>query len=447
MLRAVVLALLLSPGAIQVAHAVEQQTLVIDHVRVHGNHSTPDDEVLRIAALPVGERADATVLEQARQRLVASGRFASVELRQRARSIDDPSPVAVIVLVAEHPSVRPIDVGIPEVPGPLGRLRRQMMFLPIVGVQDGYGLTYGLRTALVGGRHSNTRVSVPASWGGTRQLAAEVERTFAPGTPDATSIDSREVSTRPTSRGLLRVKGSAGLWRQEHPYFERGQFRQYAEGEVSWRPRPFVGLGATLGTAAVHFGDVDDRMTTGGVHAEVDTRRDPLFPRNAVYARSSVRRATFAHPERSGLAAGARTLWRHDLRGYVGVVGQVVVATRIQVEKASAPLPAYAQPILGGADTLRGIRAGLDVGDNLWAGTLELRAPLTSVLRRTRLGVLAFHDTGVVWDHGERWQDRDRERGFGAGVFLINPFVQLQLSVARAIDRGTRVHVSTGVSF
>lgn len=428
---ALLLALLAGVGP---ARAQGPATLTIEVVRVHGNHSTPDAEVLRIAGLAVGVPLEAAVVTAARQRLEASGRFARVEIRQRSRSIDDPTRVALIILVAEHPSVRPIEVGVPPIPGPLGRLRGLTMFLPILNVRDGYGLTYGVRTSFVGGPQSKARVSVPASWGGTRQLAVEGERTFTTG-----SIAG--------SGSLTRVRGSAGLWRQEHPLFEQGQFRRYVDAEVSVRPRTFVGFGTTLSTAAVSFGDVDDRMTSGGVFVELDTRRDPIFPRNAVFARSSWTRLSFARPEQSGVPDGGRSRWQHDLRGYVGVVGQVVLAARLQLDQANGPLPAYAQPILGGADTLRGIRAGDAVGDNLWAGTIEARAPVTSVLRSSRFGVLAFYDTGAVWNHGERWRDVTREEGVGGGVFLVNPVFQIQLSVARGLGRSTRVHFSTGVSF
>jgi hemolysin activation/secretion protein len=104
-------------------------------------------------------------------------------------------------------------------------------------------------------------------------------------------------------------------------------------------------------------------------------------------------------------------------------------------------------PILGGADTLRGVRAGHAVGDNLWAGAVEVRAPITSVLRTTRLGVVGFYDTGAVWNHAQRWGDVHREEGVGGGIFVVNPFFQFQLSVARGLGRSTRVHASTGVSF
>jgi hypothetical protein len=375
-----------------------------------------------------------------------------VEIRQRSRSIADPSRVAIVILVAELASVRPVDIGVPTVPGPLGRLRSQTMFLPILSVDDGYGLTYGLRTSFVGGRRSSTRLSVPASWGGTRQFAVEAERTVVHGgapTQEASIDEAGPPAGRRagTHRAVTRVRGSAGLWRQEHPYYERGQYRQYLDGEVSYRPRSFVGVGGIASLSAVRFGDVDDRMTSGGVFAEVDTRRDPLFPRHAIYARTTWTRVDFARPEQSGIPPGARSRWQHDLRGYVGVIGQVVLAARLQIDAADAPLPAYAKPILGGADTLRGIRAGFGVGDNLWASSIEARVPFTSVLRSTRLGVLAFYDTGATWDHGQRWRDQGREQGVGGGLFLINPFIQFQLSVARGLDRSTRVHASTGVSF
>jgi len=437
-----------------VGMARAQASLVIEDVRVHGNHSTPDAEVLRIAAIDVGTPLESGAVDAARRRLVDSGRFSSVEIRQRSRSIEDPTRIALIVLVAEHAAMRPIpDVDVPPIPGVLGRLRSQTMFLPILSVDDGYGLTYGLRTSFVAGRGSTTRLSVPASWGGTRQLAVEAERTFTTRRPGiGAPVGASGGPASPASAGLVsgaltRVRGSAGLWRQDHPYYEQGQFRQYVDGEISYRPRPVFGAGVSAGLADVSFGEVDDRMSNAGVFAEVDTRRDPLFPRHAVYARTSWNRLSFAEPEASGVPDGGRNRWQHDVRGYLGVIGQVVIAARLQADLADGPLPAYAKPILGGADTLRGIGAGFAVGDNLWAGTIEARAPFTSVLRSTRLGVLAFYDTGATWNYGQRWREAGREEGVGGGVFLISPFFQVQLSVARGLGRSTRVHFSTGVSF
>lgn len=142
-----------------------QASLVIEDVRVHGNHSTPDEEVLRIAAIAVGVPLKPGAVEAARRRLVDSGRFSSVEIRQRSRSIEDPTRIALIILVAEHAAMRPIpDLDVPPIPGVLGRLRSQTMFLPIFSVDDGYGLTYGLRTSFVGaGRRRGCRCRHPGA--------------------------------------------------------------------------------------------------------------------------------------------------------------------------------------------------------------------------------------------------------------------------------------------
>ncbi len=434
------------------ATVAAQTSITIDEVRIHGNHTTPDAEVLRIAEIAVGSPLDAGTVEAVRARLDASGRFSRVEIRQRQRSIDDPTRVALIVIVSEHVGIHLLDgVDVPRVPGLARRVWAQTMFLPILDVQDGYGLTYGLRTSVVGGRDSTTRLSVPASWGGTRQLAVEAEHTFA-ARPRETS-DGQDAQpaaggeARRITRGITRVAGKAGIWRQEHPYFEQGQLRRHVDGEISYRPVPQLGVGVEAGLAAVSFGDVDDRMTRGGVFVEVDTRADPLFPRNAVHARTWWNRVSFARPEQSGVRDGGRSLWRHDVRGYVGLIGQVVLAGRLQVETSSGTLPAYAQPIFGGADTLRGVRAGYAVGDNLWSATLEARVPLSSPLRSTRTGVLAFYDTGATWNAGRARRDATRIEGIGGGVFLVSPIVRVQCTVARARGLSTRVHLSTGIAF
>jgi hypothetical protein len=210
---ALCLLLVAAPAAAddQPAAPAEATTYTVTAIRVHGNHSTPDDEVLLIARIAVGEPVSAGAMAAAQQRLEASGRFARVEIRQRSRSIDDPSQVALIILVAEHAAVRPVDLGVPSVPGPLGRLRSQTMFLPILHVRDGYGLTYGVRTSFVGSPQSATRVSVPASWGGTRQIAVEGERTFTSGSVAGAGTLTRLRSSSRASSGVTSMRRSASV--------------------------------------------------------------------------------------------------------------------------------------------------------------------------------------------------------------------------------------------
>ena len=53
------------------------------------------------------------------------------------------------------------------------RSRFNVMFLPILDAEDGYGFTYGAQFAFAGRRSTRRRVVVPASWGGDKRIAAE----------------------------------------------------------------------------------------------------------------------------------------------------------------------------------------------------------------------------------------------------------------------------------
>jgi len=53
------------------------------------------------------------------------------------------------------------------------------MWLPILRFsRDGYGFTYGARTAVIDRIGPRSRLSVPLTWGGERRAALEAERAF-----------------------------------------------------------------------------------------------------------------------------------------------------------------------------------------------------------------------------------------------------------------------------
>jgi len=210
-MRAATLALVALIGA-AIPAAGQVETLA--DVRVHGNYSTPDADVLRIAGLAVGQPITATDIEASRKRLDASGRFEEVEIRKRSRSLDESGEVALIIIVREHPVP---DAALQETPAalrPFKRLWASGMFLPVLNFTDGYGFTYGARFTFVDLLGHGSRVSVPLTWGGTRRAAAEVER--------------------PISRGPIdRLTGSVSIWQRTNPFYEQDEDRQEVTAGVS----------------------------------------------------------------------------------------------------------------------------------------------------------------------------------------------------------------------
>ena len=394
---------------------------VLAEVRVHGNHTTPDADVLRIAGLAIGQPLGAGDVEAAWERLRRSGQFEDVEVRKRYRSLSESGDVALVVLVRERPVP---DVLLQDTPAPLRPFRRLFasgMFLPILRYTDGYGFTYGARFTFVNTLGRNSRVSIPLTWGGTKRAAVEAERTLDWGPVD-------------------RLTATASVWQRENPFFERDEDRREVAVGASRSLGRALRVGVQAGYGRVTFGPIEERLGSYGVNLTVDTRQDPVFPRDAVYAEAGWTQllpSASSHVHR----------YRAEARAHKGVIGQAVVSLRWQYAGADGPLPAYERYLLGGAGNVRGYRVGVASGDNLMAGSLELRVPLSSPLGISRAGFSLFTDVGTVWDHGARLRDARARRGVGGGVFLLASLFQVGLDVAVRQGGGTRVHLSTGLQF
>jgi hypothetical protein len=394
----------------------------IREIRIHGNASLTDGDVLQLAGVSVGDLVSASTVADIEQRLKKSGRFESVEVRKRYRSLDDPTDVALVLVVHERPGVTsPASGGTGEAPPAWRRLTSRLMFFPILGYEDGYGLTYGGRVSAVDLLGAGERLSVPLSWGGTKRAALEFERTFKTGP-------------------LTRVFSSFGIQNRENPHFDTDDQRVELKARAERQFAHLFRTGVEATRSSVSFGPLDDSLWTTGADAALDTRGDPTFPRNAV-----VLGGGWSALHVRGLPAINR--YNADARGYLGVFRQNVLAGRVQYFHADATLPPYERLLLGGASTLRGFHAGAFDGDKMLVTSAELRAPITSVLHRARLGVTVFVDAAKAADFGAGLKDAPWHRGAGAGLFLIAPLVQINLDVAHGFDAGTRLSLGTGFSF
>jgi len=395
-------------------------------VLVHGNHTTPDADVIAIAGLAVGAPLAPDAIAVATRRLEKADKFEAVDIRKRYRSIEHADEVVLVILIDERP--HPMELPGPPLLKPIRKLRDGLMFLPIVSFTDGYGLSYGAQFTFADVLGKRSRIGVPLTWGAERRAAIELERKFQRG---------------PVSR----IEGGTGIVRREHPFFDvpdrRGDVWARAERALPLALR--VGGGVrwsdiAFGGASTPALDARDRLLASGVDVTLDTRVDPTFPRNAVYARAAWEHLRFD-------AAPSRQRTTLDGHGYVGLFGSSVLAIRAMHGRADGPLPIYEQWLLGGPSSVRGFRTGSAVGDRVTSGSIELRVPFSSPLRVGKTGFAVFVDRGAAWGYDQRRADADWKQGYGAGVFAIATVFQFRLDVAHGQGRGTRAHVSAGLSF
>ena len=392
---------------------------VVGEVRVHGNHTTPDDKVMAIVGEVVGKPATEALLAEVIKKLEDSGQFDSVEVRKRFRSIDNPDDILLMIVVDEFPGVDPLDNYMP--PNPVRRFWTSGMFLPIVSSEDGYGFTYGARVSFVDRFGPRSRISIPLTWGGERLARVQAERTFRRGAID-------------------RISGEVGVGSRVNPHYEIRDRRTSFNTRVESAAQRWLRLGAGGGVDDVTFGELTDNVKRFGADVTFDTRVDPAFPRNAVHATFGWERLNL-----EALSANRRTA---DVRGYVGLFRQMVIAVRGLSVTSDAAMPPYEHLLLGGAANLRGYDAGFKANDNLAALSAELRIPMTSPLSIGRLGVKAFVDAGTAYPFGQKLKDQPQlDRGVGAGAYFHLTVLSLSLDVARSREGNTRFHFGLGVTF
>ena len=399
-------------------------------VQVHGNTITSTEEVSRVSGITVGDRVSDTLLADAETRLRRALKPEAVEVLKRFASISDPTQVLVLIQLDEGPvrvELPDIDIPTPKMPMPPARranvVRRShlnMMFVPILGAEDGYGLTYGAQFAFVGHRTTRRRVVVPATWGGDKRIAVEYQQEFR-------------------RRIAPRLRTGAMLQRRTHPFYQDNADRTRAWGRAEWPLLRDVRTGAEVAwqSSSLAGQDVDARSI--GADVVVDTRVDPLMPHNAILVRAAA--------ERVSVSASDAVKTEIDANAYIGLYRGTVLALRAVREDFSRPAPSFYKSVLGGSRNLRGFRAGRAVGDTLVAGSIELRIPATSPLRMARFGYNVFIDAGTTYDKGRRFREQTLERGVGAGVWMTAPLFRVSAAVARGLGSGMRAHIGAGLTF
>ena len=397
-----------------------QPAEVVSEIVIHGNFVSSEEEILRLAQVERGMAVAPDTVDAVQTRLRASGRFERVEVLKRFASIEDPTEIVLVIVVDDGPVA--LDFGDEDEPTRVVRKRRPpLMFLPLFGSEDGYGVTFGMRTTWPNAFGWGGRISVPATWGGTKAVAVELQQ-------------------EPDRGPFHRVEVGASLWQQENPFYEADEdgLRVWARGEH--RITDSLRAGANIGWERLDFLGEEDRFVRVGVDVTLDTRLDAFLARNAVYA--------YARWERLGFINGQTTHRINlDAQGHLGLVGPSILVARAQRSDGSGPPPPALQPLLGGMNSVRGFRTGSAVGDTLVAGSIELRVPLTSPLNFGRVGVSAFMDVGTVYPEGQRVESQHFERGIGGSIWFLATIFRANLAIARGLGSSTRANFSAVLAF
>ena len=149
---------------------------VVTAVQIHGNTATSDEAVRRLAGVQVGMALEPTTVDEVAARLKATKRFEHVDVRKRFASIADPSQI-VLVIVVDEGAVRIEMTGDADHPTRVVRSHRpNLLFLPVLRSENGYGITYGARLAMPDPIGKRSRLYFPLTWGGDKRAEVELEK-------------------------------------------------------------------------------------------------------------------------------------------------------------------------------------------------------------------------------------------------------------------------------
>ena len=386
------------------AAAVAQPQEFVSEIVFHGNHSTSQDELQRLAGVRIGEPLTAGRIDQIQRQLMQSGDFEWVEVRKRYRSLSKSRQVVLVIAVKE------------KIPA-----SKKWMFFPILSGSDEYGFTYGARFTAIDLLGLQERISIPLSWGGIKQAALE----------GMFNLDSPLAD---------RAFFQAGISSRQNPHFEIDDRRVELRGGLRRRLASFQ-LNLEAGWNNVDFDPIEEDFLSYKAGIVLDTRQDINLPGNAFYAGFE-----YEFVDIRGRDSSFHR-YRFDLRGYKRVFGQASLAAQFLYQGSDSRLPDYQRPFLGGAATLRGHPAGEFIGDVLTLTSVELRYPLTSPLAVYKGGFTVFLDSGAVYDHGRSFRSADFKHGIGAGLFIFVFGLGLKVEVAHDLNDSTRLHFSTRFRF
>ena len=266
--------------------AVQAPEKIVD-VRVHGNHLTPDADVIRLSGLVKGSPFTATTIDEATKHLKQTGMFDDVDVLKRSVSIDD-LPRSSMTSSTKGRCDRNAGYSGRAAEDRAARSRQPVMHADHRR-RGRIRMALRRRVALAAGRQEQPIV-ISADGGGERRAGAE------PSTISRTAACSLAARSR-----AARIRSMA-------------------------LPPPSAWARATTGACrgapargrSIAFGESAETVKSIGV-TRPDTRLDPLLPRNAIYVKGSVAAVRIT-------ARMARCIGRRSTPAAFGFIQQTVLA-------------------------------------------------------------------------------------------------------------------------
>ncbi|MBN1154921.1 BamA/TamA family outer membrane protein [candidate division KSB1 bacterium] len=188
--------------------------------------------------------------------------------------------------------------------------------------------------------------------------------------------------------------------------------------------------------------DLSDKLSSYGLTLSWDDRDLVEYPHRGMLASVWGRKTVGDRPI---------NYWRYgfDLRSYIPVSRGSTLAVRTALKLSERKIPLYDRTFFGYEERIRGHFYDKFEGENLATGSIELRVPIRHIryldlsefalpgfekyFQNLKYGVSTgvFYDFGMIWFQQESPDRDDFLSGFGAGLHIHLPYVDLfRLEVA-----------------
>jgi outer membrane protein insertion porin family len=434
---------------------VRQKTLRLESIEIVGNEHTRARIIEAYLRLNPGDPVDVEILDAARERLVATDFFDSVDFSTRPGSTRGTLVLVVEVDERGFPSFE-TGFGYDNLYGwflTLLALRLDNAFGPESRLELGWRLGYRISGVDVQYTH---RLGPGGRWtiGAAGWVYSQQQLFYSTSPTPSSTVGSNEWQEFRQTVNRVGANLSTGYRLSSTTDITLGLHAEAVEADSTFRHRDsdttfdFDDLPASLQS------DVD-RTNLNGVFLNIvrDTRRNVNYPLGGSLGVLMLRANTPGLGSDIDCAKGVL-----DLRKFIRLGGRTVWASRAQVGMTQPEAPYYDRFYLGGMYSIRGFRdlslSPTDGHQAFWFYSGELRFPLTlSGNGQPRLVGLVFWDVGQGWQWDKKGFFDEVQSGVGYGVRLKLPWLgTLGLDAGIPITDGRtddpfQVHLLLGFSF